>query len=44
MHEIKTGAYQGKEPFRLSTPGYSPGITHKHQTVLERPAKDKQTL
>ncbi len=37
----KAGASPSKAPITL---GYAPGLTHKHQTKLERPAIDKLTV
>jgi hypothetical protein len=35
------GAYSSEAPFRLSTLGEAPGLTHKHKTKPERLARDK---
>ncbi len=37
----KARAYLNEAPFRRSPIGWAPGLTHKHQTRLERPARDK---
>ncbi len=43
MFAVKAGAYLSKAPFRCSTLGQDPGLTHKHQTRLERLASDKHS-
>ncbi len=43
MFAGKAGAYTSEVPFRCSTLGWAPGFTHKHQTRLERLAKDKHS-
>ncbi len=43
MFAIKAGAYMNESPFRCSTLGYAPGLTHKHLTRLERVAKNKHS-
>ncbi len=40
---VCVGAYPGEAPFRCSTLGYAPGLTHKHQSRQERLARDKQS-
>jgi hypothetical protein len=37
------GAYSSETTFTCSTLGYATGLTHKHQTRLERLAKDKHS-
>jgi hypothetical protein len=37
----EAGAYPCEAPFRCLTLGYPPGLTHKHQTRLERLAREK---
>ncbi len=39
----KAGACPSKAPFRCSTLGRAPGLTHKHLTILERLAMDKHS-
>ncbi len=41
MFAGKARAFPSKAPFRYSTLGQAPGLIHKHQTRLERLAKDK---
>ncbi len=41
MFASKAGAYFSEESLRCYTVGQVPGLTHKHQTKLENPAKDK---
>jgi hypothetical protein len=36
-------AYLSEAPFRYSSLGYAPDLTHKHLTRMERLAKDKQS-
>ncbi len=36
-------AYPKEAPFRCSTLGQAPGLTHQHQTRLERLAKEKRS-
>jgi len=40
---VRPGAYLSEEPCRLSTLRKAPSLTHKHWTLLERPARDKDT-
>ncbi len=42
MFADKVGAYPSEAPFRCSTLGQAPG-THKHQTRLEGPARNKHS-
>ncbi len=44
MFAVKAGAYLTEAPFRCSTLGQAPDLTHKHQTRLERLAKQEPTL
>jgi hypothetical protein len=37
----KAEVYLREAPFRSSTVGYVPGLTHKHYVRLERPAREK---
>ncbi len=39
----KNGAYPSEAPFSCSTLGYTPDLTHKHLTRLERLASDKHS-
>jgi hypothetical protein len=39
----KARAYPSEAPFRCSTLGYAPGLTHKHKTRLGRLARDKHS-
>ncbi len=43
IKQFTAGAYPSEAPFRCSTLGQAPGLTHKHQTRLERLAKDKHS-
>ncbi len=43
MFAGKAGAYPSEAPFRCSTLGQVPGLTRKHQTRLERLARDKHS-
>ena len=43
MFVDKARGYLSEALFRCSTLGYAPGLTHKHQTRLERLAKDKHS-
>jgi hypothetical protein len=40
----KAGAYLSEPPFRLSSLGAAPGITHKHFTMLERRARNDHSI
>jgi hypothetical protein len=44
MFASKVGAYMSESPFRCSTLGWAPGLTHKHYTRLEKLARDKHLL
>jgi hypothetical protein len=39
----KAGANPSEAPFRCSTLGWAPGLTHKHYTKLLRLARDKNS-
>ncbi len=39
----KAGAYPSEAPFKCSTLGQFPGLTHKHQTRLEKLTRDKHS-
>jgi hypothetical protein len=39
----KAGAYSSEAPFRCSTPGSAPGLTHKYYTRQEKLARDKHS-
>jgi hypothetical protein len=39
----KAGAFAIEEPFSCSTLGQAPGLAHKQETRLERPATDKNS-
>jgi hypothetical protein len=43
MFAGKVGAYPSEAPLSCSTLGWAPGLTHKHQTRLERFARDKRS-
>jgi hypothetical protein len=43
MFADKASAYLSEAPFRCSTLGYAPGLSHKHQTRLERLVREKQS-
>ncbi len=43
MFVVKAAAYPSEAPFRCSTLGSAPGLTRKHWTWLERPARNKHT-
>jgi len=43
MFAGKAKAYPSEAPFRFSTLGYAPGLSHKHKTRLERLARDKRS-
>ncbi len=36
-------AYTSEALFRCSALGLAPGLTHKHWTILEKPARDKHS-
>ncbi len=40
----KAGAFPSEALLRCSTLGLSPGLTHKHQTRLEKPPRDNTNL
>ncbi len=40
---VRPGAYPSEAPFRYSTLGQASGLAHKHQTRLERLARDKHS-
>jgi hypothetical protein len=39
----RRGVYPSEAPFRFSCLGYSPGLTHKYLTRLEKLARDKHS-
>ncbi len=43
MFVTRAAVYLGEAPFRCSTLGWSPGLTHKHLTRQEKPARDKDS-
>jgi hypothetical protein len=43
MFVSKTGSYPSEVPFKCSTLGLAPGLTHKHYTRLEKLARDKHS-
>jgi hypothetical protein len=43
MFTSEAMARQSEAPFKCSTLGYAPDLTHKQKTRLEKPARDKQS-